>query len=96
MRSWPFYLKTEVVLGYLYTILHFVVYCSFAYVKKIYHNWIPPHSVEVKGKKRFSGFTSLEPDVFLVLILSKTAQAYSCILKIQFIFKCLYTPMGSV
>jgi hypothetical protein len=38
---------------------------------------IPSYSgeVKIKGKTRFSGFTSLESDGFSVLILSKTAQA---------------------
>jgi hypothetical protein len=76
MRSWPFYFKTEVILGYLFTILRFVVFCSFAYVKKIPQFLLIQLKYKLKGKNRFSGFTGLESDSFSVLILSKTAQAY--------------------
>ena len=68
-----FYLKTEVVLGYLCTILRFVMFCSFAYVKKITQFLLIQLKYKLKGKNRFSGFTGLG---FSVLILSKTAQAY--------------------
>ena len=51
MRSWPFYFKTEVILGNLYTIFAF---CRVQFVCLCQKNTtIPPHSVEVKikGKK---------------------------------------------
>jgi hypothetical protein len=75
MRSWPFYFKTEVVLGYLCTILRFVMYCSFAYDRKIPQFLLIQLKYKLKGKKQFFGFTGLESDCFSVLILSKTAQA---------------------
>jgi hypothetical protein len=56
MRSWPFYFKTEVVLGYLYTILRFVMFCSFAYVKKIPQFLLIQLKYKLKGKNRFSRF----------------------------------------
>jgi hypothetical protein len=53
------------------------MYCSFAYDRKIPQFLLIQLKYKLKGKNRFFGFTGLESDGFSVLILSKTAQAYS-------------------